>query len=94
MSLTDKQREGRISEKGTPELSLEFDVFSDGSVSMWTHFNHGDDFLRVRRHLEAVVDHLSEFLKDEKMCPFRKATGDPHEFTERTGDTRRAAGHS
>ena len=70
MSLTDKQREARIQEKGEPTLKLDFDVFADGSVSMWTHFNHGDDFNQVKAQLFAIKNHLDEFLKDENMCPF------------------------
>lgn len=71
MALADKQREARIEDKGRPKLSLEFDVFADGSVSMWTHFEHGDDFEDVKKSLTAVQEHLAEFLKDENMCPFR-----------------------
>ena len=76
MPLADKQREARIQEKGKPRLSLEFDVFADGSVSMWTHFEHGDDFEEVKAALLSVREHLDEFLKDEKMCPFRGVKGE------------------
>lgn len=70
MSLADKQRDALIADKGEPKLRLEFDVFEDGHVSMWTHFNHGDDFAKVRERLLAIQTHLSEFLRDESMCPF------------------------
>jgi hypothetical protein len=70
MGLTDAQRRERIKEKGAPLTRLEFDVFADGSVSMWTHFDHGDDFQRVRADLLAIKTHLEEFLRDEAMCPF------------------------
>ena len=73
MSLADKQREARIAEKGEPKLKLDFDVFADGSVSMWTHFNHGDNFADVKKDLVSIQNHLSEFLKDENMCPFHKS---------------------
>lgn len=70
MPLTDKQREARILERGRPVLSLEFDVFDDGSVSMWTHFDHSADFGVTRRQLHAIKEHLDAFLADEAMCPF------------------------
>jgi hypothetical protein len=70
MGLADKQRDARIKEKGSPKLSLEFDVFEDNSISMWTHFNHEGDFNDVKMSLEAIRDHLTEFLNDEAMCPF------------------------
>jgi hypothetical protein len=70
MSLADKQREAVIAEKGEPKLRLEFDVFNDGHISMWTHFDHGDDFLKVKESLIAIRNHLDEFLADESMCPF------------------------
>lgn len=72
MPLADKQREARIAEKGEPTLRLEFDVFNDGSVSMWTHFNHGDDFIKVQESLIAIQKHLADFLQDKEMCPFHK----------------------
>lgn len=70
MSLSDEQRAVLIRERGEPKLSLEFDVFNDGQVSMWTHFNHADNFNGVKESLKAIHTHLTEFLKDEKMCPF------------------------
>lgn len=70
--LTDKQRQALIEERGEPELSIEFDVFDGNRVSMWTHFNHGNSFKTVKEQLIAIRDHLNEFLKDEKMCPFHK----------------------
>lgn len=73
IGLAEKQREARVEEKGEPKLRIEFDVFEDGTLSMWTHFNHGDDFEDVKVSLEAIKDHLTEFLKDEKMCPFHGA---------------------
>jgi hypothetical protein len=72
MALTEKQREARIREKGEPLLRLEFDVFADGAVSMWTHFDHSADFNEVKKMLVAVKSHLDEFLDDEDMCPFHK----------------------
>jgi hypothetical protein len=72
MSFTDKQREALIKERGEPKLRLEFDVFDENKVSMWTHFNHGDNFQNVRVNLIAIRDHLNEFLRDENMCPFHK----------------------
>jgi hypothetical protein len=72
MALADKQRTALISEKGEPALRLDFDVFADGHISMWTHFNHGDNFLKVKESMVAIRDHLSEFIADESMCPFHK----------------------
>lgn len=72
MSLTDKQREARIKSLGQPILRLEFDVFENGEISMWTHFDHGGDFIKSKSQLMAIRDHLTEFLNDENMCPFHK----------------------
>ena len=74
MAFTDKQREALISELGQPKLTLEFDVWGEGKVSMWTHFAHSDDYGDVKKRLIAIRDHLDGFLKDEKMCPFHKST--------------------
>jgi len=73
MALADKQRETLIQERGTPALRLEFDVFRDGHVSMWTHFDHGGDFNETKKMLTSIQAHLAEFLRDEGMCPFHCA---------------------
>jgi len=72
MSFSNKQREALISKHGQPNLILEFDVWGKDDVSMWTHFDHSEDYLKVKERLIAVRDHLDRFLKDEKMCPFYK----------------------
>jgi hypothetical protein len=72
MAFSNKQRDALIAERGQPKLRLEFDVFEDERVSMWTHFDHSDDFGAVKNRLEAIRDHLNEFLRDENMCPFHK----------------------
>lgn len=72
MAFTDKQRQALIAERGQPKLSIEFDVFEDNRVSMWTHFDHGADFENTKIQLQAIKDHLEEFLRDAKMCPFCK----------------------
>lgn len=72
MSFSDKQRQHLIDERGNPNLRIEFDVWEDDKVSMWTHFNHSDDYALVKNRLLAIKNHLDEFLKDEKMCPFHK----------------------
>ncbi|MHB8744879.1 MAG: hypothetical protein ACYC9L_17455 [Sulfuricaulis sp.] len=38
------QRLALIRTLGKPTLSVEFDVFASGKVSMWTHFDHGMRF--------------------------------------------------
>lgn len=68
--LEPKQRKALIKERGEPVLRLEFDVFEGDRVSMWTHFNHSEDFEKVKARLVAIQQHLSEFLRDENMCPF------------------------
>lgn len=68
--IIDKQRKALIKTRGKPKLRLEFDVFEGNKVSMWTHFKHGDDFQENQKMLEAIRDHLKEFLKDASMCPF------------------------
>jgi hypothetical protein len=72
MALIDKQREALISELGQPKLTIEFDVWGESKVSMWTHFDHSDDYQDVKKRLVAIRDHLDGFLKDERMCPFFK----------------------
>lgn len=72
MPLADKQRTALIEERGAPKLRLEFDVFADEQVSMWTHFDHGSDFDEVKAMLAAIHKHLTEFIADEGMCPFHK----------------------
>lgn len=74
MSLADKQRAALVRERGEPRLKLEFDVFADGQISMWTHFDHSGDFNEVKKMLTGIRDHLTEFLQDEAMCPFRGAS--------------------
>lgn len=70
--FTDKQRKALIEERGEPKLTLEFDVFDGDKVSMWTHFDHSADYNDMKTALLAIKDHLEEFLKDEKMCPFHQ----------------------
>lgn len=72
MPLADKQRDALIEERGEPKLRLEFDVFADGQISMWTHFDHSGDFLQVKGMLIGIHKHLTEFIADESMCPFHK----------------------
>lgn len=72
--ITDKQRKVLIEERGEPKLTLEFDVFEGSKVSMWTHFNHNDDYQEMKKYMIAIKEHLEQFLKDEKMCPFHKET--------------------
>lgn len=72
MSIVNSQREALVKERGEPVLRLEFDVFEVDRVSMWTHFNHDADFQKVKLQLVAIQNHLTEFLRDENMCPFHK----------------------
>lgn len=72
MSFENKQRAAIIAERGEPKLRLEFDVFEGNNVSMWTHFDHASDYNEMKKCLHAIKDHLTEFLRDEKMCPFHK----------------------
>jgi hypothetical protein len=74
MGLANKQRDALVQERGEPKLRLEFDVFADGQISMWTHFDHGGDFNEVKVMLGGIQKHLTEFLADESMCPFHKPT--------------------
>lgn len=72
MSFADKQRKALIQERGEPILRLEFDVFKGNKVSMWTHFDHSEDFEEVKLRMLSIKAHLDEFLMDEKMCPFHQ----------------------
>ena len=71
MTLANKQREALIRSKGQPVMALEFDVWVDGSVSMWTHLKHGDDYGEVAKEFSAILEHLESFIRDGDMCPFR-----------------------
>jgi hypothetical protein len=71
-TLSSKQRKAIIEQRGEPILRLEFDVFKDNRVSMWTTFDHSSDFDEVKKQLIAIRDHLNEFLNDGNMCPFHK----------------------
>ena len=72
MGLTDKQRTALIKKRGEPALTLEFDVFADGQLAMWTHFEHGSSFGEAKKMLVEIRDHLTAFIEDENLCPFRK----------------------
>ena len=72
MNLSERQRKARIKELGEPVLRLEFDVFENGEISMWTHFDHSGNFQQVKEQLIEIRNHLQEFLNDEGMCPFHK----------------------
>lgn len=71
--LADKQREALIENHGEPIMRIEYDVFANGEVSQWTHFNHEDDFEEMKKHLIAVREHLTAFIGDGNLCPFNKA---------------------
>ncbi len=49
MAFSDKQREALISELGEPKLTIEFDVWGESKVSMWTHFDHSEDYQDVKK---------------------------------------------
>lgn len=71
MPLADKQRIALIETHGAPRATVNFDIFHDGELAMWTNFNHGDDFEAVKTLLIQMRDHLSDFINDGNMCPFR-----------------------
>jgi hypothetical protein len=69
--LTDQQRRNLIAQKGEPLVSVEFDFWPDGSLSMWNHMPHGKDFDQVTAALVAMRDRLAKFIEDgPAMCPF------------------------
>lgn len=70
MSIANKQRNKLISMKGEPVAKVNFDVFEDGSLSMWTEFNHKSDYLKMKEQVEVMRDHLDDFIKNSCMCPF------------------------
>ena len=70
MTLTEKQRAVLIKEHGEPVAQIEFDVWSDGSLSMWTHFNQSENFYEMKFQVERMRDHLDKFIKESAMCPF------------------------
>lgn len=69
-TFTNRQREIQHAHKGRPILSLEFDVYADGSVSMWTHTRHEIPFSDMQQAFEACRDHIVRFIADGNMCPF------------------------
>lgn len=73
MALANHQRDALVAVNGEPALTLEFDVWADGNVSMWTHLKHGDDYNAVKRQFVAIRRHLDRFIKDGDMCPFHVA---------------------
>lgn len=77
--LAEKQRQVLRAEKGEPVLTLEFDIFEDGGLSMWTHFEHGSDFESAKRRLIEIRDHLDSFISAQSMCPFRRAKSESSE---------------
>ena len=70
MALVNHQRDALIAANGEPALTLDFDVWPDGSVSMWTHLRHGDDYEATEQQFVAIQEHLGRFIKDGAMCPF------------------------
>lgn len=68
--FTDRQREALYAKKGRAVLALEFDVFPDGAVSMWTHTRHDIPFAQMQEAFEAIHRHLAHFIADGAMCPF------------------------
>jgi hypothetical protein len=70
IEFTNRQRTTQYKTKGRPTLSLEFDAFSDGDVSMWAHTRHEIPFHEMRAAFEAIQSHLKRFISDEAMCPF------------------------
>ena len=73
--LTNTQRAIQYAVKGEPTLALEFDVFADGEVSMWTHTRHDVPFTQMEQAFQAIQRHLSRFIAAKAMCPFHPAFG-------------------
>lgn len=70
MSVAEKQRSALVASKGEPAMTLEFDVWSDGNVSMWTHLNHSGDYEETKKRFMKIRDHIDSFMSDGTMCPF------------------------
>jgi hypothetical protein len=64
------KRSARHASCGKPVLGIDFEVFANGEVSMWTHFDHGMPFADAEGHLKAIQTHLAKFIRDRAMCPF------------------------
>lgn len=73
IEFTNRQRKAQYASKGRPTLSLEFDVFPDGEVSMWAHTRHEIPFDEMQAAFESVRRHLVSFIADAYMCPFNPA---------------------
>jgi len=76
VNVSNRQRDKLYTKRGKPVLSLEFDVWSEGKVSMWAHTRHDVDFQEMKRAFVECRDHLNAFIEDEAMCPFN------HQFTD------------
>jgi len=68
--FTNRQRSVQYTTKGRPVLALEFDVFSDGAVSMWAHTRHEIPFKEMYDAFVAIQQHITSFIADAGMCPF------------------------
>jgi len=71
--LTNRQRAHLYRQHGAPTLALEFDVFPDGQVSMWTHTRHDVPFADMHAAFELISQHIRRFIEDREMCPFHPA---------------------
>lgn len=65
-----RQRSALHKTHGNPIVSIDFEGFSDGHVSMFQHTFHDQDYYQVKTILIKFRDHLDKFIQDEGMCPF------------------------
>jgi hypothetical protein len=55
---------------------------------MWTHINHGSDYLKVRDAFMQIRDYIDRFIQDEVLCPFH-----PHKHDETLAHARHDEEH-
>ena len=68
--FTNSQLAAMYRKRGSPTLTLEFDVFPPDQVSMWAHTSHSVPFAAMKAAFEAIERHVHSFIADGDMCPF------------------------
>ena len=69
-NIGNDQRQVMHMVKGIPPVGLDFEVYADGHLAMWSHINHSLSFEQVKDHLLAMRDHLDQFIASGDMCPY------------------------
>ena len=68
--LEQRQREVLRQVHGEPVISITFDGYSDGNVSMWAHTKHDQSYDKAYDLVLQFHADLTRFISDSGMCPF------------------------